>query len=103
MMKRTYLIFSIFSLFYFSLLNAQSSRTRFDAPFDFRVDTVKSRFISFEQDTIATNVNELYDAILDSTFNLNKNYDFEFRIWKRHLSSNFDNVFIMTLKDNKWI
>lgn len=85
------------SLFLYLFLFATSSF----AQFDFKSDTKRARNVSFKGDT-SSNINYKLDQIIDSAYKLDKNYDFEFRLWKRHLMFNFDNVFILTLKNNSW-
>ncbi|MBB5437766.1 hypothetical protein HDC92_001440 [Pedobacter sp. AK017] len=82
-------------------MNAQETKKNVRPPFDFKTDTVRSRFISF-QEASTSEVNAAYNRSVDSTFHLDKNYIFELRLWKRHLSYNFDDVFILRLKNNKW-
>jgi len=57
--------------------------------------------MSFEAGSPST-TNLAYNLKIDCMFNLKKNYDFELRLWKRHFQDNFDHVFILTLKNNKW-
>jgi hypothetical protein len=88
---------------FFSLqAQAQVPKTNSNSPFDFRSDPAQSKYVSFNRDTTELKINTHYNRILDSAYKLDKNYDFEFRLWKRYLSNNFDNVFIMRLRNNQW-
>jgi hypothetical protein len=58
--------------------------------------------ISFKGDETVPKTNEKYNKAIDSTFKIARDYTFELRLWSRYLSSNFDNVYILTLKDKKW-
>jgi hypothetical protein len=57
---------------------------------------------SFEGDETVPNTNEKYNKAIDSVYKITKDYTFELRLWSRYLSNNFDNVYILTLKDKKW-
>jgi hypothetical protein len=58
--------------------------------------------VSFTADESVPKTNEKYNKTIDSTFKITKDYTFELRLWSRYLHANFDNVFILTLKDKKW-
>lgn len=95
--------FFLLSLIFFSAhLLAQPTQNAIHSPFNFRTDSIKSRYVSFIGDTSAREEKSPYDKALDSQYHLDKNYDFQFRLWKHHPESNFDNAFVFTLKDNKW-
>lgn len=44
-----------------------------------------------------------YDRALDSQYQLGKDGSFEFRLKQFHLHHNLDNVFVMSLKQGKWV
>lgn len=81
---------------------AQTSNKKVYPPFDFTSDSVKRGMVSFEADTAESKLNLQYNHLVDSAFHLDSTYEFEFRLWKRHLHPNLDNVYVLTLKDNKW-
>jgi len=58
--------------------------------------------IAFNAEESVPKTNEKYNKVIDSTFKINKDYTFELRLWSRYLQNNFDNVYILTLKDKKW-
>lgn len=94
-------LFTLFFLSTFTVI-AQDVKRKPISPFNFRVDTLQPKNIAFESGEVST-TNARYNHIIDSAFKLDKNYEFEFRLWKRHLEYNFDNVFILRLVNNKWI
>jgi len=56
----------------------------------------------FKADSIAnTNASEI-SHLIDSTFRLDKNYDFEFRLWTKPSLVSYANVFILTQKNKIW-
>lgn len=89
--------------FLFLFSHAQSPHK--PAPFNFRVDTTKAPLISFTGDSTRTASVwiERYDKALDSQYHLEQDYTFEFRLRQYYLESNFDNVFVMTLRQGKWL
>jgi hypothetical protein len=88
-------------LFSINLKAQQGNSSKVRSPFDIRVDPLKSRMVAFEAGKTSS-INEADDRILDSIFHLDKNYDFEFRLWSRYSSSNFNNVFVLSLRNNTW-
>lgn len=70
-------------------------------PFDFKVNPRSLKTIEFEAGKTAS-FSEVDNRVIDSLFLLDKNYDFEFRLWSRYSSMNFNNVFILRLSNNTW-
>ncbi|TKB97029.1 hypothetical protein [Pedobacter cryophilus] len=58
--------------------------------------------IDFNENKNIKNPIHKLDNDLDSIFKLEKNYEFELRIWERGGLDNYSKVFILTLKDYKW-
>jgi hypothetical protein len=86
-------------LFVFS----HAQRQRLPSPFNIDADTTKTTYISFFGDTSTpTTCGMQYDKSLDSQYRLGLDYTFEFRLRQYHLENNFDNVFVLTLKQGKW-
>ena len=56
----------------------------------------------FEADTVQVTPVKPYDHIIDSTFKLSSDFELELRFTELYLSSNFDNVFILTRKNSRW-
>lgn len=91
-MKNTFLIPFMF-LFISSFVLAQNK------DFDNSYPHYK---IDFNESKIVKNPIQKLDDELDSIFKLEKNYEFELRIWQRGDLFYYRKVFIMTLKDYKW-
>ncbi len=91
-MKNTSLLLFIFLICY-QTLTAQN-RT-FDNSFaHYKID--------FNESINVKNPVENLDNQIDSIFKLEKEYEFELRIWESGDLINYRKVFIMTLKDYKW-
>lgn len=56
----------------------------------------------FKADPIAGNHYSELSRLIDSTFKLNKTYDFQFRLWTAPSLVSYANVFILTQKDKIW-
>ncbi|MCH5719610.1 hypothetical protein [Niabella hibiscisoli] len=73
------------------------------APFNYRMIVDLPYVIDFSVDSNQqTDVGKRYDSILAEDPKLDRNFDFRFQLKQYHLQANFDNVFVLTLKDNKW-
>jgi hypothetical protein len=82
---------------------SHAQRHRLPSPFNFDADTIKTSYISFAGDTSASSIwSKRYDKALDSQYHFGLDYSFELRLKQFHLGSNFDNVFVLTLKQGKW-
>ncbi|HMI77283.1 MAG TPA: hypothetical protein VK484_00735 [Ferruginibacter sp.] len=58
--------------------------------------------IDFEADAPSMIKPSALSYRLDSTFSLDKSYDFEFRLWTSPSLTDYTNVFILALKNNVW-
>lgn len=57
---------------------------------------------NFKADPIADDHYSEFSRLIDSTFKLDKNYDFQFRLWTNPSLVSYSNVFILTQKDKIW-
>lgn len=92
----------IYFLLFFVLISVLAIAQVRNSPFNFKADTAGATGFLFAGDSSKPVFNVEYNRILDSAYSLNNEYEFQFRLWKRHLSSSFDDVFVLTLKDKKW-
>ena len=94
MMKHTVIFFIAFV-----------SVTYCSAQFNFKFrqpSPLKIDFVASNTDDVLSNIFIEKDRVFDSTYNLDQDYDFEFRLWQDGLSNNSQSVFIMTFKKDKW-
>lgn len=91
-MKNTFLLLIIF-LFNSHKIIAQN-RTFDNSYAHYKIDFNESKNVK--------NPVQNFDDQVDSIFKLDKNYEFELRIWEIGGLFNYRKVFIMTLKDYKW-
>lgn len=87
----------------FLFVFSQAQRNRLPHPFAFDADSIKATFVSFKGDsTTASIMGQRYDNALDSQYQLGRDCTFEFRLKQYYLQSNFDNVFVLILRQGKW-
>ncbi|TKB97030.1 hypothetical protein [Pedobacter cryophilus] len=91
-MKNTYLLIFLFSICYQNL-NAQNKAFE---------NSYAHYKIDFNESKNSTNPNQFDDNKLDSIYKIDKNFEFEFRLWTRGGIPEIKRVFIMTLKNHKW-
>jgi hypothetical protein len=58
--------------------------------------------INFIGDSLDSHRQSERDRVVDSVFHLNKNYDFQFRLWQEGMNNFSINVFVLTLKNGSW-
>ncbi|MGC4235009.1 MAG: hypothetical protein QM594_18700 [Niabella sp.] len=96
------LIFPILLLLFFHVTSL-AQEPRKNSPFDFRMPGIRNRNIDFPTDTSGQpSWCKRHDSILNRQLVLEKDFDFRFQLKQYYLQSNFDNVFVLTLKNNKW-
>ncbi len=74
-----------------------------EAPFNVRMIVDLPYVIDFPVDSnLQTDIGKKYDSILAKHPQLDKDFDFRFLLKQYYLQANFDNVFVLTLKNNNW-
>lgn len=75
------------------------------AQFKFRATSISAKDIDFVADTANDSTRKFVlenERLLDSTYDLSKDYDFEFRLSQSGLGNNARSVFIMILRKDIW-
>ena len=91
--------------YFLTILLILAATIHCSAQFNFKFRQPSPLKIDFVADSVVDVLSKIFiekDRVFDSTYNLDKDYDFEFRLWQDGLSNNSQRVFIMTLKKNKW-
>ncbi|MGN7786683.1 hypothetical protein ACTJIJ_19265 [Niabella sp. 22666] len=74
-----------------------------EAPFNFRMIVNLPYVIDFPTDSSQqTDIGKRYDSILAKHSQLDKDFDFRFQLKQYYMLPNHDNVFVLTLKKDKW-
>ena len=70
--------------------------------FNFRSTDKFSKKVDFVPDSILQNKHLPKNSYVDSLFEIQKNFSFQFRYWKQSATTPSTTVFILTLQDKKW-
>ena len=70
--------------------------------FNFRSTDYLSKKVDFIPDSILENKHLQTNSYVDSLFDKQKNFSFQFRYWKQGTTTLSTTVFILTLEDKKW-